>query len=210
MKKLLIIGAGDFGRELLVWAKAIHDAGKPGWQLAGYLDANPRALDGFGIDLPVHGDPRTWQPEPDQVFACAISKPVAKLEICRGLAARGASFVNLIHPTAIVGPHCQIGTGCVFCPGVIVTTHATIGDFVTLNLYTTVGHDAVIGDGCTTCSHVDITGHAQIGEGVFFGSHAAVVPFTRVGDYATIGAGSVAMREIPPRITAFGLPARPT
>lgn len=209
MQKLLIIGAGDFGRELLVWAKAVHDAGRASWQIAGYLDANPRALEEFGIDLPVHGDPKTWEPQPDQVFACAISKPAVKLEICRELAARGAKFINLIHPTAIIGPHCRIGTGCIFCPGVVVTTHATIGDFVTLNLYTTVGHDAVVGDGCTTCSHVDITGHAQVGEGVFFGSHAAVTPFTKVGDYATIGAGSVAMRESPANTTVFGLPARP-
>ena len=210
MKKLLIIGAGDFGREVLSWAKAIHAAGQVNWQLAGYLDANARALEGFGIDLPIYGDPKSWTPEPDQLFACAISKPSTKLEICRGLAARGATFVNLIHPSVIVGPHCRLGTGCILCPGVVLTTHATLGDFVILNLYTTVGHDAVVGDGCTTCSHVDITGHAQVGEGVFFGSHAAVTPFTKVGRYATIGAGSVAMREVPPEVTVFGLPARPT
>ncbi len=43
MKKLLIVGAGGFGRELYVWASQHPDCGRA-WTLAGFLDDNADAL----------------------------------------------------------------------------------------------------------------------------------------------------------------------
>ncbi|MFA4943149.1 MAG: acetyltransferase [Lentisphaeria bacterium] len=209
MTKLLIIGAGGFGRELLGHLRALEQAGQPLGTLAGFLDANPRALDGFGTDLPIRGDPESWQPQPDEQFLCAIGQPATKLRLCAALAARGARFATLVHPAAQVGPHCTLGPGCILCPGAVLTSHVTLGAFVTLNLYATIGHDAVVGDGCTLSSHCDLTGGVRLGNGVFAGSHAAVLPGVIVGAGAVLGAGSVVLRDVPPATTVFGLPAQP-
>ena len=65
MKKILIVGAGGFGRELLQWIKDIN-AEKPTWEIGGFLDDNLQALDGVEIDYPVVGNPRTTRSLPWQ------------------------------------------------------------------------------------------------------------------------------------------------
>jgi len=207
MKKLIIVGAGTFGRELLAWSLDIQRA-QAEWTVAGFLDANPSALDGYGWDYRILGDPKSYAPSPEDVFACAIGDPATRLRVCLSLKDRGAKFANLIHPTAIVGPKCRLGEGCILCPGSVLTTNVTLGDFVILNVKATVGHDAVLGRVTTLNAHCDVTGRARLGEGVYMGSHAAVLPGVVVGDYTVIGAGSVVIRNTQPHTTVLGVPAR--
>jgi sugar O-acyltransferase (sialic acid O-acetyltransferase NeuD family) len=207
MKRLLIVGAGGFGREMLGWVKAIPIAER-NWEVAGFLDANARALDGFAVDYPILGDPAKYVPLSDEVFICAIGDPATKLRVCCDLKTRGARFATIIHPAAVVGPGCIIGEGCILCPGAIVTANVMLGRFVTLNVYATVGHDAVLGEGCTLSGHTDVTGFCRLGEGVFMGSHAAALPRAVVGDYAVIGGGSVVLRRVRPHSTVMGVPAK--
>ncbi|HJQ68486.1 MAG TPA: acetyltransferase [Blastocatellia bacterium] len=207
MKRLLIIGAGGFGREVMGWASHAN-RDRRDWEVGGFLDSNPKALDGYGREVGIVGDPLTYTPSDTDLFVCAIGDPATKLRVCKELKERGASFLTLIHPTAVVGLDCVIGEGCVLCPGAVVTTNVTLGSFVCLNVYSTVGHDAVIGDGCTLSAHTDVTGFARLGEGVFLGSHASILPNATVGDYAVVGAGSVVLRKVRPRSTVVGVPAK--
>jgi acetyltransferase-like isoleucine patch superfamily enzyme len=85
---------------------------------------------------------------------------------------------------------------------------ATIGEFVVLNLRTTVGHDAIVGAWTTASAHCDIPGFVQMGEGVFLGSRASIIPGRHVGAGATIGAGAVVFGNIAPGVTVFGNPAK--
>lgn len=207
--RLLIIGASGFGRELLAWINDIIAAGhQPDWEVGGFLDANPNALAKFGIDLPILADPATYQPQPQDRFVCAIGDPKTKLRISRALQARGAEFVNVIHPTAILGERCQIGTGLIMCPLSVVTVDTKLGDFVTLNAYASIGHDAVLGDGCILNSFANVTGGAKLGEGVYLGGHAFIAPKVVVGDYAKVGAGSSVVHRVKAHSTVMGVPAK--
>ena len=207
MKRLFIVGAGGFGREMLGWASAIPPR-KREWEMAGFLDSDLHALNGFPVPYKIVADPITYLPTENDVFLCAIGNPINKLRVGRNLQSRGAKFITLIHPSVVVGSDCVIGEGCVLCPGAIITTNVRLGQFVILNIYATIGHDAVIGDGCTINGHADVTGCVRLGEGVFMGSHATVLPGAIVGDYAIIGGGSVVLRRVRARATVLGIPAR--
>jgi sugar O-acyltransferase (sialic acid O-acetyltransferase NeuD family) len=207
MQRLLIIGASGFGREVLGWASDVP-AEQREWEIGGFLDANSKVLDGFGLDLPIIGDPDTYVPAAHDVFTCALGDPATKLRLCRGLKARGARFISLVHPTCHIASSNRVGEGVLFCPRSGVTANVTVGNFVTFNVLSGAGHDAVIGDGCTFSAHSELTGRVVLGEGVFLGSHATVLPGLRVGDYAKLGAGAVVVRNVKAHTSVFGNPAR--
>ena len=46
MKKLVIVGAGGHGRELLEWVYDINKI-EPTWDFLGFIDDNPHVLDGL-------------------------------------------------------------------------------------------------------------------------------------------------------------------
>lgn len=204
--RLVIVGAGGFGREVARWAAAVPPSDRD-WELGAFLDAKPDALAGHDIPWSIAGDPATYRPLVTDRFICAIGDPKTKLSVCRQLTERGAVFTSLRHPTAVVGSSSRIGEGAILCPYAILTDSATLGRFVTLNVHATVGHDATIGDGSTLSGHCDVTGFARLGQGVFLGSSAVILPRVEVGDFACVGAGSVVVRRVPAGATVFGVPA---
>ena len=207
MKRLLIVGAGGFGREVLCWARDVEPT-QSEWRIGGFLDANAAALEGFDVPHEILGDPQEFAPAETDLCIGAIGDPATKRRVVTGLAARGAKFATLIHPSVIMGADCRIGDGCILCPRAVLTTHVTLGRFVTLNLAATVGHDVAVGDWSTLSGHVDITGKVSLGEGVFAGSHACVLPGLKVGDRAVVGAGTVVTRNVSAGSTMFGVPAK--
>jgi maltose O-acetyltransferase len=86
------------------------------------------------------------------------------------------------------------------------------------------GGRVVIGANCMIGSHVAISSlthdyseaemsrtmvakPVHIEDGVWIGSHAVIMPGTRVGKGAVVGAGSVVTKDVPPYAIVYGVPA---
>ena len=206
MKEIIIVGAGGFGRELLQWIKDINKI-ENRWIIKGFIDDNLSALDNYKCDYKVIGKVKEWQPEENEVFACAIANPKTKENVVKNLKAKGAKFESIIHPKAIIGGFNKIGEGIVIYPGARLTVNITIGKFVTL-LSSGIGHDVQIGDFSTISSHCGVNGKTKLGKRVFLGSNSTIAPGRRIGDDVYIGAGSVVIRNIKSCSKVFGNPAR--
>lgn len=208
--RMILVGAGDFAREVLWMIQEMRDL--PNWDLAGLIDDYPdraaSALRTNGFGQVVLGTIADYLPKHQDRFVCTFGNPTRKLAAAEVIAGRGGQFVNLIHPTAAIGPGCLMGKGLIICRHAVVTANVALGNHVHLNIGATCGHDAKIGDGCTLSSHCDVTGHAVLEKGVFFGSHASVTENVRIGEFAVLGAGSVAFRNIPAGQTWLGVPAK--
>ncbi|GAB4286863.1 MAG TPA: hypothetical protein DIU37_06105 [Opitutae bacterium] len=207
MKDLIIVGAGGFGREVYAWAKQCSEYGVE-WSIKGFLDDRKDALDPYDYPVGIVGGIEGYKPAPNDVFVCALGLIAPKKSVCTSLLERGATFITLIHPTAVIGDHVQIGEGSVICPYVILTCDIHLGKFVTVNCHTSIGHDVEVGDWCTLSCHCDVTGFCKVGEGVYFGSHVSLIPNRKIGPYATLGAGSVVINTIKEQSSVFGVPAK--
>ena len=205
MKRCLVVGAGGFGREALAWALATNPSD---WRVEGYLDSNPAALEGKNTTLAVLGDPGSWVPAHDEVFISGIGDPAARLRLCGGLVERGATFLTVVHPTAIVLPSAVLGTGCVLAPHAVISTDTILGDFVVVNIGATMGHDSQAGACVTLSPHCDVMGYARVERGCFLGGHACILPSVTVGEFSIVGAGSVVTHKVAPRTTVMGVPAQ--
>ena len=208
MKRLVIIGAGGFGREVAEWARHCP-AYRKEWEIAGFLDDNPAALDRFtDFGLPILGNTQAYEPRADEVYLIAIGHPPMRRIMRERFEERGAVFTRLIHESCVVGSRVQLDPGVILCPRVVLTCDLAIGANSALNVSTAMGHDARMGRDCQVSSFCDITGYVHIGDGVLFGSRASVIPGRKIGDEAVVGAGSVVVADVPPKVTVFGNPAR--
>lgn len=207
MKNLLIIGAGGCGREVLQWAKDINRAEKT-WNIKGFLDDHSNALDGKKCDVTVVGSTESYQPQSDDVFVCCIGNSVIRKIIIEKMEAKGARFVNIIHPTSVVADSAVLGKGIVLYPYSIISDNAEIGDGCIINMHSTIAHDSTLGEYCTISAHCDVTGMCRLGDRVFMGSGARTVPSSRVGNDVFICAGSTVMSRVKNGMKVIGVPAK--
>jgi sugar O-acyltransferase (sialic acid O-acetyltransferase NeuD family) len=207
MKDLYILGAGGFGREVHAWLLDEQQLLQR-YRLCGFIDDAPHALDQFALDCPIVTSFSELPDFENAVFVCGIGNVPLKRALCEPMLAAGASFVTLIHPTALVGPRVKLGRGVVLCPRVTLTCDVEVGDLAMINCHSTAGHDAVIREWVTVSAHCDLTGGTQVGVGAFLGSGVRVIPSKCIGANATVGAGSVVIRNVAEGAKVFGNPAR--
>lgn len=207
MNNLLIIGAGGCGREVLQWAKDINRTSMK-WNIKGFLDDNPDALNGLRCDVTVVGSCNDYIPQADDEFVCCIGNSATRKRIIEEMEAKGAKFVNIVHPTSIVADSAVLGKATILYPYSIISDNAELGDGCIINMHSTVAHDSTLGEYCTISAHCDITGMCRLGDRVFMGSGARTVPSAKVGNDVFICAGSTVMSKIKDGLKVIGVPAK--
>ena len=99
-----------------------------------------------------------------------------------------------IHPGAAIGRRFFIDHGS----GVVIGETAEVGDDVTLYHGVTLGGT----------SWSKGKRHPTLGRGVVVGAGAKVLGPLTIGDYSKVGANSVVIKDVPPRRTVVGIPAK--
>lgn len=207
LRKLVIIGAGGFGRETWAWAEQSVQFGRE-WELKGFIDDNPEALKVRRSPGRVLSTIQDYQPAPEDVFICAIGIPAIKRRVSDLMVSRGGRFTRLVHRSVVLGHEVQLGEGVILCPFVAVTANNVLGKGVGVNVHASIDHDANVGDWSQINCHCDLTASVQVGEEVFLGSRVTIYPGVTVKSRAHIGGGSVVMRDVPTEWKVAGNPAR--
>ncbi len=206
-KRLLLVGAGDFGREVESWLRLLPDFDKE-WQIVGYLDDNEDALKEHPSDYRIVGKPLSYDYcSGDYVLLC-ISNPIIKENIAKQLTNTKVGFFTYIAPNSIIGKFSNIGSGCIICPNVVITTNVNVGKFSIINTGSQIGHDCQIGDFSSLMSNVGLGGKVVLGNRVYLGTNSTVIPGRTIAENIKIGAGSVVIRHLKKQGTYFGNPAR--
>lgn len=206
LRRILIVGAGGFGREVVQWAR---DA----WPdraglVAGFLSADLDLLDGRDCTLPILSEPSRYEPRPGDGLLLAIGIPEVRRRVAEELLVRNATFLTLIHPTAIVCPTAAIGPGTIICPNAIVSDAARLGRCVLVNYHASLAHDSSAGDFAVLSPYAAVAGGSNVGEDVFLGIHASVGPGVAIGARSKVAANSCALHDVPPDRLVHGVPGR--
>ncbi|MCB2379659.1 acetyltransferase [Hymenobacter sp. BT635] len=208
LPKLVIFGAGGLGREVLVLVHQIN-AVRATWQLAGFFDDQaPASATIHGVPYLGGTEALNSVSEPLQVVI-AVGNGRSRASIVQRLTSPLLRFATLVHPAIACQPyqHLQIGEGSIIGQGCILTTDIRLGCHVLLNLGCTIGHDAVLEDFCSLMPHANVGGEAHLETGVYLGTNATVINQVRIGARTIVGAGAVAVRDLPADCTAVGVPA---
>jgi sugar O-acyltransferase (sialic acid O-acetyltransferase NeuD family) len=186
---IIIVGTGAVAAELTFFLKGIH-------LIKGYLEFDynlEKYYNRYNYKAPVLGDIDNYEIQSDDQFVLGIANINFRKKVIRTL--RGAKFINIIHPLALVSPDLELGEGNIITPYCIIDPKVKIGSFNLFTAQTAISHDCVIGDNNFISSSV-ICGHVRMGNDNFFGVHAAVIPELEIGSGNTIAAGVTLNRSI--------------
>lgn len=201
-----LIGAGGFSRELESWF--IDSNLSKNYDLKGYVDDNEKALESFKNDLKVVDsfiNGSIWE---SANIVIGIASCEVKQKMHTELQLSNSKVLSFQHNSSLIAKNSSLGEGYVLCPYVIVSCNVTIGDLVSINSGSQIGHDVTIGNYASIMANVDIGGGADIGNSVFIGSNAVILPGVKIPDKTRIGAGSVVLKSIKQSGTYFGNPAK--
>lgn len=179
MKNIVIIGAGDLGKEL-VWLIEDINKVKPTYVILGFLDddsakhtreffgykvlGTTELLDSLSRNIPFHA-------------VVAIQDGAARRSIVEAHP-DFHQWETIVHPTAVVAPESTLGEGCILFPRVTVSVDTRIGRFSLLYINATVCNDCAVGDYVSVMTGAVVSEHVTIGDGYRFAAGSCVYPNT--------------------------------
>lgn len=201
MRDLVVLGAGEFARQIIGVLE--HLDGK--YYLIGFLDRDQR---GSVEDVPIlGGDEQLGSLHAN--YAIGVGTPPLRAKLATLADNHGLLPASLIHPAAWVDRRADVGEGALVAECAHIQYGAEVGRHVIVNINAIVGHDCTVGDHSTLAGNVMVGARAQIGNEVFLGMNAVVMSDVTVGDRAVLGAGAVVTRDVAPDTCVVGVPARP-
>lgn len=209
MKEIVILGAGDFGKEV-AWLIGDINKVKPAYIILGYLDNDEtkigQVLNGYECLGPIS----CLTSLNKNHHACAVIA-IQDGDIRKKFVDMFPDFdgwETLIHPSVNLSDTSTLGKGCIVCANSSISVNTRIGNQTIMGVSVTVGHDCEIGDCVSIMSGSIVSGHVTIKDSVYLGSNSTIVPGMKVGGGAKVGAGSVVVRSIKDNVTVMGVPAK--
>ena len=209
MKDIVIIGAGDFGREVAWLIEGINKV-NASYKIIGFLDDDVKKIgqdfNGYKCLGPVDMLVKLRK----ERRLCAVIA-MQDGSVRRHLVEELSDFNDwetLIHPTANVSETSCIGKGSIICAGCSISVNTHIGNHCVFNISTIMGHDCEVSDYVSVMAGSCVCGHVVIGEEAYLATNCTVIPDRRIGRYAKVGAGSVVLRNVKDGVSVMGVPAK--
>lgn len=209
MKEIVILGAGDFGKEV-VWLIEEINKKTLTYIILGYLDDDEEKIGKNFNGYECLGS-ISHLTEMNQNRHCCAVIANQDADIRKKFVDTFPEFDDwetLIHPSVNISDTSTVGKGCIICACGNVSCNTVVGDFCLFNISVTMGHDCVIGNYVSIMSGSCISGHVTIEDGAYLATNSTVIPGMKVGNHAKVGAGSVVIRNVKDGVTVMGVPAK--
>ncbi len=210
MKNLIIVGARGLGRQ--IYGQLENMVGyNTEFVAKGFLDDAWDALDDFHGFPPILSSVEDYVIQPDDVFIVALGNSKMRLLYADKIKQKGGTFITLISKHAYISKTVKhIGVGCMIDPFNALATDIYIGDFVLIQSNSVIGHDSVIEDGATIDAQTFLGGGVLVKKGAYVATGSKLMPHVTIGEFASVNAGSLVVKDVPDADSVMGIPAQPS
>ena len=183
MKNIVILGAGDLGKEI-VWLIEDINRRMPTYLILGFLDDDTDKLGKEFYGYRVLGDISRLEElnESVPVYAVLAFQDGA---LRRKVVEEHPGFQHwesIVHPSAVIASSSPVNRGCVLFPQVTVSVDTVLGSFGLYYIHSTVCNDCKIGDYVSLMCGASILEHANVGDECFLGAGSCVHPHKSIGN----------------------------
>ncbi len=196
MKSIVIIGAGDLGKEL-VWLIEDMNKREPAYLILGFLDDDETKKDSEFCGYKVLGTTDRLEEIGRSTLvgaAVAIQDGTVRKKIVESHP-DFHRWESIIHPTAVIASTTSVGIGCIFFPQVTVSVDTELGNFGLYYIHSTICNDCIVGDFVSVMSGASISERAVIGDGCFLAAGSCVNPHKVLGKCVKVGVEAAASKD---------------
>ena len=181
--RLLIVGAGGFGRVVCEHASRIYDC--------AFADDGFNAGDNVcGIPVAGHISDLAALRDKFSMLIVAIGNNTFREKIYKNASELGYTFPNIIGPGVYISPFAEIGWGCVLLNNAVVQNGSSVGNGVLLNPGVEIHHDSFVDDYALIYTNSVVRTYARVGKRVRIGSNVTVGNDVSIPDDSDIENGS--------------------
>ncbi len=203
MSKLLIIGAGGHGRVIADCAEASRQY----CEIAFLDDSFPEREQ--NLAWPIIEKSAIWKCFKEEYsFALAIGNNQARLALFQALDEANAHLPNIIHPTAVISNHSELGKGNVIFANAVINPGSKIGNACIINTAATIDHDCQLTDAVHISPGAHLAGTVTVGQASWFGVGSSSVQAINIAENTQIGAGAAVTKDTQANGLYVGVPAR--
>jgi sugar O-acyltransferase (sialic acid O-acetyltransferase NeuD family) len=199
-KRLIIVGAGDLGREILYSSlDDARDGEEPYWIPIAFVDDDPQKCGTTLENLPVLPvDGAHAKSEDNTHFILGVGNPEARETLLAQLVQLAANvrFGSVVHKSATILPNVTVDDGVFVAPNSTIAIGTHLKRHAVVNQNCSVGHDSVVGEFAVLSPGCILSGNTTIGAASFLGSGAITYPGVTLGERCVLSAGTVASRDL--------------
>lgn len=198
MRNIVIVGAGDLGKEL-VWLIEDINKTKPTYLILGFLDDNVKKAGTEYYGYRVLGGTEKLKELYTKMSIHAVIA-IQDGSVRKKIVEAHPEFTKwetIAHPSAVIASTSKVGKGCIFFPQVTVSVDSELGDFGLYYIQSTICNDCNIGNYVSVMSGVSISEHAIVGDGCFLAAGSTVYPHKSLGKCVKVSGGAIAHKDYP-------------
>lgn len=179
------------------------------WEIKGYCNDYDSEVDGYPVLGKIADIPRLLNE--GYFFAWGIhliARNIKTAQLFESIDIPDERWATVIHHTAFVSDSVILEPGAFVMANAYIAPRTKIGKCTMIKANTNIGHDVIIGPISHIAMGAIIVSCVELGYCSNIAVGATVLAHCKVGDYAMLGAASLATHDIPAKEIHVGSPAK--
>lgn len=196
MKNIVIIGAGDLGKEV-VWLIEDINKYRPTYLILGFLDDDENKKNKEFYGYKVLGNTKELENiEKKMPFSAVLA--IQEGRIRKKIVEEHKDFQHwesIIHPTAVIASTVSVGKGNIIFPQVTMSVDSKVGSYGLFYIHATVCNDCRIGDFVSVMSGVQVSERVVVGTQSYLAAGCCIYPSRILGECVKVAVGATVSKD---------------